>query len=242
MTLKLNKADPLMDRFRKKRELLVLRNGKMVPKEAGADTTVAPQLRHLPGEIVTKDDRDGTRAHELDPDHILHAVEQEWKGNEAADRAGPSAQERLRALLKPTTEYQPLTQYNIDFVKWRVQSGLLEQAVKLSHDGKPINPEAVFWLKFPERDLRIYSLEVGRQPKLFEKSIKHLRDFNVTFQLFSGPPPAVLDAMKVYGVQPPKIEEYVARLKHVTGLRRELNRRTNEYVRENIARANSILR
>jgi hypothetical protein len=242
MSLKLAKKDPILDRLRKKREILVLKEGKFYPKEGPTDAVMAPQLRHLPGEIVTKDDRDGTKAHELDPDHILHAVEQEFKEKEAEDRKGASPNERLAALLKPTTEYQPLTQYNIDFVKWRVQLGLLEQAVKLSHSGQPINTDAVFWLEFPERDLRIYNMKVGRQPKVFGKPFKHLRDFNVTFFLFGQPPPAVLDAMKVYGVQPPKIEEYVERLKYITGMRREINRKTNEYVRENIARANSIVR
>jgi hypothetical protein len=118
------------------------------------------------------DIEDGSKPHELDPPHIVEALEEEHINKEeygilAFDDPRRDAQEAIRNPVAPftsdDTREHTITQQRIDAVRLRVLPFSILGAIRKKHIGvMNIPPIRHFW--FGANDDRVYELRMGNPP------------------------------------------------------------------------------
>lgn len=237
------KPNSYMERFRRKRELLVLRDGKFVPKEGYDQGLMTPEnLRSLPSELVTKEDADDSKAHALDPQHIVKSFVSEWEQKEKADLQGKASIDAISDLFRASLTPRPFTQYHIDIVRWRVQLNLINQAADAESRALPIDADAGGWLYFPKPDVRSYSWREGEMPRKWGRMEQHLAHKKLEVRVFGPIPPAIRDIFIAYNVPVPNIEPLVASLRNRMILNRELKAAMDKEIHDRLVASNPELR
>jgi len=155
-------------------------------------------LRKLPGELVTKEKADPDKAHAIDAPHVVESIihDRAEEIKKADDK--PVDKPILRAA-KPG-EYVPLSQQQIDIVRMRVLSSLIDQFIKWAGGDKTVDREdfGVRYLWFPDNNVNNYELRDGNPPSDTDRP-KHMRRFELVCDI-DHIPKRVHDIIKEYKV------------------------------------------
>jgi len=175
----------------------VLRNGKW--EDGSASPEQKPEhLRGLPADWVTKNEADPDRIHELDPPHIVGALVEE-QVKKVREQEVPDAPD---ASFKPSVakpgECRPLSQWEIDMVRFRVMRQLVESAIVAKQHGVKTDIFKVNHLRFPENNVNIYELREGNPPRDAERA-QHERGFALVLDIEAWPQ-SIVDHLATRGV------------------------------------------
>lgn len=169
------------------------------PKEAPSVELLPERLRVLPSDLVTKDHDDPDRAHILDPDHIIEALEEDY--NDRHNGGKPEDDPRLTASRQVTRESPQLA---VDLVRLRVMSATARQNLAWMQQGLPTD-EGAFWLYFNDATNFDDNYERRALPVL-EKLPKHMRGLDLVIDIMS---PALLNRicanLEKHGLAPSRL-------------------------------------
>lgn len=168
----------------------VWRDGKAQPEQ------LKPELARLPSEIVTKDEGEENKAHELDERHIVDAIEQEWL--ESQDKkTNTSLKDEVAKASAPVGEVVPLSQPRVDMVIFRCIVSKLEALSEGLAKGIDQNVDQIFHVWFPQDNVNKYSLKKGNPPADSQRP-KHLRGLNLVVDILC-PPRRIRDFFEAVG-------------------------------------------
>lgn len=178
--------------------------------EQTAGKLLDPRLRNLPEEFVTEDTGDPDLIHELDDDHIVEAIAEE-KFEELEN--GPAEKPKtaleiissLSAYPFPPPKEVPLSQWEIDVIRFRVGWCVGNSMVKLVQLGQPVEFEKLYHVWFPQNRIIEYELRDGQAPPDVLRPRK-LRNFSLTVDPLC-PPATIRNALEVRGFNWPDIRE-----------------------------------
>lgn len=200
-----------------------------------------PELRKLPGELVTKELEDGTKIHELDPSHIRGALQEEFAENQAKAEKRLNPKERFEALLNdpasalgevvrrfvvPGPEANlgdcRLTPERVDWNRFQALRQKVKSAVELVANGDADVNVAMKWLRclqhvwFPQDDIRISEIREGRAPPDRDRP-RRLKGLTLEVDVFNWPV-RVVDLFKLAGVQVPDFNQIERDLEYAASL------------------------
>ena len=165
---------------------------KVYRKKSGRGKLLSEPLRKLPGELVTNDLADPDKAHELDAPHVVDQILEDNLNKESEKPKKPR-----RQCAQPG-ERRKLDQWEIDCVRMRVLSSIVNLAVKSAQKGHAWDL-SVRHLWFPENEVNIYQVRDGNPPADRDRP-KHLRGYRLEVDPLS-PPQAMLDLMAENGIE-----------------------------------------
>ena len=182
----------------------VLRNGKW--EEGSASPEQKPEhLRGLPAEWVTKNEADPDRIHELDPPHIVGALVEEQVKKVRAEEAPAAPDVPFKPRVAKPGECVPLSQWEIDMVRFRVLRQLVETAIVAKKHGNKVDVFKVNHLRFPENNVNIYELHEGNPPREDERH-SHERGFSLELDIEAWPK-TIVDHLAARGVSLPDVKK-----------------------------------
>jgi hypothetical protein len=184
-------------------------------KEGKASPRLLPEnLRELPGDKVTQDEDDETKAHELDPDHIVDAIKSDLAHQELTERApraladpekakAAAIKEKLNEILEfvPPGYSRPLNQKRIDGVRFRILNQLVNRAYEVFRKGGKTFP-TLYHVWFPKDDIACYELRAGTPPNR-NALPSRLKRFDLVIDLEAWPQ-RIIDALEYAGFAMPK--------------------------------------
>ena len=171
---------------------------KIPPRGKGAEL-LPEQLAKLPGNMVTKEEPDGDRAHALDAPHVVdQIVEDRLKEQAAADKPEEPQDIIKRLSCAKPGERCKLTQWEIDVVRMRVIYSILERELHLARSGKPADL-SVRHMWFPEDEVNIYSVREGNPPAEVDR-LPHLRGFDLAVDVLL-PQQSIIDVLKASNIE-----------------------------------------
>lgn len=156
----------------------VYKNGTWQKGAAGPEN-IREDLRKLPGELVTKEDDDGDKVHELDPEHVKDTIIADYK-KAIAEAESPTPQhetqadkrEKRRRLCRPGkyVDFRDVgkeaAQYEVDLHRLSAMAGIITGELNLLSRGAPLSHDVYrarhIW--FPTRNLNHYQLRMGNPP------------------------------------------------------------------------------
>ena len=184
--------------------------GKRVMKEDGTwhEGSASPKLlkenlRNLPGEIVTEEDADDSKAHELDPQHVVDAIAyehgkaQRQEGQKNKTTEDEVLYERFGA---PLGEKVPLTQPKIDYVRMRIIRTIIANYAMDLQNGVLPDTDHLYHVWFPENNVNNYALKHGKEPANLKRP-PHLKNFKLTVDIHEWPK-SIEDALEAKGIDP----------------------------------------
>ena len=184
-------------------------------KEGKASPRLLPEnLRSLPADKVTNDEDDETKAHELDPDHVVESIRDNHKQQVLADKIPQAYRdpqkikaEEIKAKLHEYLEFIPpgiaatLNQKRIDGVRFRIMSALVNRAYDEHRRGAKSFP-TLFHVWFPHNNIAEYELRAGPPPS---RSIlpERMKNMDLVIDLENWPR-RIVDALEYAGFEMPK--------------------------------------
>lgn len=147
-------------------------------KDKASPELLSHALRQLPGELVTKELEDPDRAHPSDAPHVIGQIVDDHIEREVKSDAPPPLRQASR--FAQAGQCIRLSQREIDFVRMRVISSLIEEylAWLQGGDDKDGSPVSVRHLWFPENNVNSYELRDGNPPPDADRP-KHMRRFRL---------------------------------------------------------------
>ena len=183
-----------------KRGVRILRNGEWI--EAAPSPQLLPEhMRELPADMVTKDPADPDRVHELDPDYVVHELVDIAKQKQAVTKQDPLKAYKYREA--PRDAVVPLSQEQVDFVRFRIIKARVDSAVALVTANQPVDLK-VKHVWFPRNNINEYEMRDGNAPPNSMRP-KHLRNLDLAVDLFDWPR-AVKDILREGGHKVPNPE------------------------------------
>ena len=163
-----------------------------------------PQLRALPGELVTKDAASPNQAHVDDPEHIVGDIVYQAAKREREDALPPSIAEALRSYEAPIGEVVPLTQQRIDLVRFRLAQARLARFEGELSRGRDVDLFEPVHVWFPCDNVNHYELRNGHPPPDRRGNWpsgrpKHLLRFALEVDVLS-PPRSIRDTLAEMGI------------------------------------------
>jgi hypothetical protein len=178
---------------------------KLWEEGKAAPELIAPHLRELPADYVTKDIADDKRVHEYDDRHIVDDLVGDRQKAET-ETGEPDALAEAANLSRAEIGHPcPLSQLEIDVVRFRVLSSMVTQHLRAMQNDPGYDPDfAVRHLWFPENDVNHYELREGNPPAVRDRP-KHLRSYELELDLARWPR-RLADELRVRGVRlPPEL-------------------------------------
>lgn len=154
-------------------------------KVEGKGTLLPPELRELPGDLVTKEAEEEDKVHPLDPEHIRLNLKDEYFEKQQAESA-PEPE-------KPLAEWRPVKQEFVDLIILNVLAACIETASNRLSRGEPMGA-IVKHLRFPRNDITEYMLRDGNPPADSERH-PHERGIDLVVDL-TRIPPRIMDQIR----------------------------------------------
>jgi hypothetical protein len=155
----------------------------------------------LPGELVTSDDTDESKAHELDAPHVVKSIVKDFgRGvEEAARPTQETAKTVAKKLWAPGPgERAPVRQWFVDVARMRVYAVMVANALDAYNAGR--EPDlSVHYLWFENNNVNDYSLRRGNPPPRKDRP-KHLRDIDLVVDVME-PPRSIVAELAKRGVE-----------------------------------------
>lgn len=156
--------------------------GAIYPKPKQRGELLRPDLRQMPGDLVTKDIDDPDKVHPLDPEHIHLSLADEYIERQTAEDAPTPEPQKFSVLHKRVSD---LGQDGIALVMLRVFRELANtRATRVRRGGYVDLTVKHMW--FPKDSFDQYSLENGNPPPDSQRP-KYLRGMELVMDLFSIP-------------------------------------------------------
>lgn len=157
-------------------------------------------LRRLPGEIVTRDDEDDSKAHELDPAHVVEAIAYEHGKAEREEGKKDTDDVAVKKLgAAKVGERVPLSQWEIDIVRMRIIQTLVAEYAMDVQAGRCVDVERLRHVWFPSNNVNAYELRDGAEPPNIKRP-GHLKNFKLTVDVLN-PPESVAEVLRARGVE-----------------------------------------
>jgi hypothetical protein len=169
-------------------------------RDGGASPTLLPDnLRKLPGELVTNDADDESKAHELDAPHVVNTIVGDFAKLHGAEQKDDTPAKVAKKLWAPGPgERAPVRQWFVDVVKLRVLSVLVNQAVDDCNAG--IEPDLrVRHLWFETDNVNAYELRRGNPPSNKYRP-RHMRNIDLVVDVML-PPRSIVELLAAKGIE-----------------------------------------
>jgi hypothetical protein len=143
-----------------------------------------PELRRLPGELVTKDTDDPDKVHDLDASHIVEALTHEYcQKHEETDQPKVAPEKAPVKDILAGLEQNRLTQDRVDIVRMRVLRAWADTQRQCAADGVE-NDFDVKHLWFEDDDIRAYCWREGNAPADIDRP-KHLKGLDLSLDIIN---------------------------------------------------------
>ena len=194
------------------------KDGNRTEVEKLSPEQLEPELAAMPGDLITKDEADEERIHELDAPHIRAALADEWDKKQLEEKK-PDEKNLLNEKwgIKPGTA-APLNRERVAAARFRVMREIINTAVNYAATGEPgkgmkhLKKRRHLW--FDKGDnAGAYCWRDGNPPADSDRP-KHMRGYDLHLDALN-PPREVVDELKKHGIHLQDAIDKLSRTKQI---------------------------